>query len=128
MMSQLSKTVSDVIISFPERFEDFHEKMSFFTHKIMQKIGQNFFIGHFLKNVALWCSSDYGDQKVPIGPPKPQIFSILPNTLHTCTMTFFRYWHFSKPYFFDVLVKRSTKGQQVLTKNFFIKKFEFRAF
>ena len=37
MMFQLSKTVSDVIISFPDRSEDLHEKMSFFKYKIVQK-------------------------------------------------------------------------------------------
>ena len=128
MMSQLSKTVSDVIIRFLEWFLGFYEKTSFFACKIMHKSRQNFFIGQFFKEHVLWCSSDYGDQKQPNGPPKPQIFNIVTHILHTPTLQFLRYLHFSKPLFLDVLVKRSTKGQQVLTKNFFIKKLVFRAF
>ena len=128
MMYQLSKTVSDVIIRFLEWFLGFYEKTSFFACKIMHKSRQNFFIGQFFKEHVLWCSSDYGDQKQPNGPPKPQIFNIVTHILHTPTLQFLRYLHFSKPLFLDVLVKRSTKGQQVLTKNFFIKKLVFRAF
>lgn len=81
MMFQLSKTVSDVIISFPDRSEDLHEKMSFFKYKIVQKFWQNFLFGHFLKNDVPWCSRDYGEQKVPTEPPKPQIFNIVTRIL-----------------------------------------------
>ena len=74
----------------------------------MHKSRQNFFICQFFKKHVLWCSSDYGDQKQPNGPPKPQIFNTVTHILHTPTLQFFRYLHFSKPEFFDVLEKRST--------------------
>ena len=112
MMSQLSKTESDVILRFLEWFLCFYEKTSFFAYKIMHKSKPNFFIGQFFKEHVLWCSSDYGDQKQPNGPPKPQIFNIVTHILHTPTLQFLRYLHFSNPYFWTFW----WKGQQNVNK------------
>ena len=80
----------------------------------MHKSRPNCFIGQFFKKHVLWCSSDYGDQKQPNGPPNTEIFNTVTHILHTPTLQFsINYLHFSKPELFDVLVKRSTKGQQV---------------
>ena len=100
MLSQLSKTESEVILSFPKHFLFSLKNTSFLCTKLCINSQEKIFISQFLKSDAIWHSNDFGDQKVSNEPLKPHICGTVTNILHTHTISFLRYMVFSKPCFF----------------------------
>ena len=105
LMSQLSKTVSDDILSFPEHFLVSFENTSFLCTKLCVNPRKKIIFAQFLKYCVIWCSTDFGDQEVSHGPLEPQLFVVVPNILHTYTVRFLRFLVFSKPSFFTFCPK-----------------------